>query len=275
MEKERFKGFRELIQAPLEEPDPRSYSLIIKLLDENQNQQNPFGMLIQTFTGKNFPNREAVSHWRHILENKKWMEQKMKRPVGIQVASIDYLEQQNTSTPSPKSGPQPGLATAAKGEDEGIKNLCFPGSHLEKLKEEMLRAKRYKHALSAIMLDVDDFEQLSETFTNAVADRVLTIIVKIIKKTIRTVDILACYSRDRFMLILPNTNKREAMELADRLRQNINQRTKRIEGLAEGVTSTLSVGQCSKEETSVDFLKRLESLLMEGKHKGKNAVYSM
>lgn len=77
------------------------------------------------------------------------------------------------------------------------------------------------------------------------------------------------------MLILPNTNKREAMELAERLRASINEKTKRIEALPTGVTATLSVGQCSKDESSNDFLKKLESTLIEGKKSKRDFVYAM
>jgi diguanylate cyclase (GGDEF)-like protein len=144
---------------------------------------------------------------------------------------------------------------------------------MEKLKEEMMRAKRYKHALSAILLDIDLFHKINENFSFKVGDEILTVIVKIIKKTVRAVDILTRSSGDRFLLILPNTNKREAAELAERLRQNIQDRTKRIKALPSGVTVSLSVGQSSKEGKSPEFMKSLEYTLEEGKKKGRNAVY--
>jgi len=123
------------------------------------------------------------------------------------------------------------------------------------------------------LLDIDEFRRINDLLSHKMGDQVLTVIVKIIKKTIRNVDILSRYSGDQFLLILPNTNKREAMELAERLRNNVHERTKRLEGLSGGVTITLSVGQCSKEDTSNGFLMRLESTLLEGKKKGRNSVY--
>ncbi len=268
-----FEGYKELIQAPLQQ-DQDSLDLIKQIFIElRSSQPNPFGMLLQKLTGKALSSREAIIHWRHILENKKGMEQKLGRTVGIQIAAMDYFAQQNAAQEVLfKTLEKPVEKTVSKPE-EWIERVYTPGYHLEKLKEEILRSKRYKHALSAILLDIDEFRRINDLLTHKMGDQVLTVIVKIIKKTIRNVDILSRYSGDRFLLILPNTNKREAMELAERLRNNVHERTKRLEGLSGGVTITLSVGQSSKEDTSNGFLKRLESALLEGKKKGRNSVY--
>lgn len=270
-----FEGFKELIQNPLEQSDPRSYDLIRKILTDKASISQPFCFIIEKLTGKNFSNREATAHWRHILENKKALEKSLKRVVGIQTAAVDFFEQQ-IPVPSVMTISEPVESTAqTKPGEEWIERVYTPGYHLEKLKEEMLRAKRYQHALSAILLDVDEFRKINDALTYKGGDKILTIIVKIIKKTIRTVDIVTRYSGDRFMLILPNTNKREAMELAERLRLNVSDRTKRVEGLPNGATITLSVGQCSKEDSSSEFQKRLLGTLEEGKRQSRNAVYSM
>ena len=123
-----------------------------------------------------------------------------------------------------------------------------------------MRARRYKHALSIIMFDVDLRTAAAQT-----AEKVVAVIVKMVNKAVRTVDILARHSDNLFLLLLPNTNKREALELAERLKDNICQRTNRISGLSEGIPITIAVGQCTKEDTASDFIKRLEHLIQAGK----------
>jgi len=152
---------------------------------------------------------------------------------------------------------------------EGFKDY----NYIEKLKEEMLRSRRYKHALSAILLDADEFHKVNEALSYQAGDKILAVIVKIIKKTIRNVDILTRYYGDRFLIILPNTNRREALELAERLRENVEKRTARIEGLPAGITITLSAGQSGTEISSSDFIRQLENTLVEGKKKQKNKIY--
>ncbi len=272
-----FDGFKELIELPLEKKDPKSFNSIKRMfLEEPSIQQHPFSTLLLRLVGKDFPNKEAIVYWRLILENKKSIEQKLGRTISIQAAAIDYFSQQNTAESFFKLSQTPPEAhLLTKSGEEWIERVYTPGYHLEKLKEEMLRAKRYKHALTAVLLDVDEFRKVNEALTYKGGDQILTLLVKIIKKTIRTVDILTRYSGDRFLLILPNTNKREAMELAERIRENVSTRTTKVQGLPTGVTITLSVGQCAKDDSSTDFLKRLVTIMEDGKRRGRNAVYNM
>jgi diguanylate cyclase (GGDEF)-like protein len=124
------------------------------------------------------------------------------------------------------------------------------------------------------MLEVDDFQKISQSSAFQPPEEILSLVVKIITKTIRIVDILYRYLDHRFLIILPNTNQREAAELAERIQQNIRERTKRIFGTA-GISTTLSVGQTMCESHSVEFIKRLETVLEEGKKRKCNAVYSL
>jgi diguanylate cyclase (GGDEF)-like protein len=272
-----FEGFKQFVRAPLEKSDPNSFERIKNLfLDISGVQSDPFRILVQKLTGKNFNGREAKEHWQRILGHKGDMEAKLGRRVSIGVTAIDYFDAiGNPKTSQIPNDPSNELAPLSEGinREEWINKIYAPGYHVKKLKEEMLRAKRYKHALSAILLDIDEFHKINQEYSFKVGDELLTLIVKIIKKTIRAVDIITRYSGDRFLLILPNTNKREASELTERLRQNIKERTKRIKGLTTGVTATLSVGQASRDDKSAEFMKSLENVLEEGKKKERNRVY--
>ncbi|HEX7511168.1 MAG TPA: GGDEF domain-containing protein, partial [Chitinivibrionales bacterium] len=228
-------------------------------------------------TDKTFRGREAREHWRKIIQHKRDMETKLGRRVGISPAAIDYFE--IIGSQSKQNIPSLGEALPHKNggnEDESESKVFSPTYHLEVLKKEMLRAKRYKHALSAILLDVDNFHTINERYSFKTGDDILSIIVKIIQKTTRVVDIIARYSGDRFLVVLPDTNIREAQELAQRLQLNVAERTKRIEGLDfSGVTATLSVGQMPGSGGSVEFIKHLETILQEGKKKKRNMVYAL
>jgi diguanylate cyclase (GGDEF)-like protein len=276
-----FDGFKELIQYPLEKSDPQSFELIKSIfLDVAHAKTDPFRLLVQRFSNKVYRGREAKEHWRHILSHKREIEAKLGRRVGIHAASIDYFDAFADAARRPLASPnntrkETDQAHGNINLEESIAKVYSPNYHLENLKKEMLRAKRYKHSLSAIMLDIDEFKKINELFSFKTGDEVLTLIVKIIQKTIRAVDILTRYSGDRFLIILPNTNKRESFELAERLRQNVSERTKRIHGLDSGVTVTLSVGQTTGAGSSTDFMKQLENILAEGKKKERNKVYAL
>jgi diguanylate cyclase (GGDEF)-like protein len=272
-----FSGFSELIEIPLSKKDINSLNAIKRIfLDEPSTINNPFSTLIYKLTGRELTNGDAINHWKKIIDNKRWLEQRIGRVIGIQAAAIDYFSLQTSVAPI-LSIPQalPAKQVSPKQSDDWIDRVYTPGYHLEKLKEEMMRAKRYKNALATILLDIDSFKAVNAALGTSGGDQVLTLIVKIIKKTIRTVDIITRYSGDRFLLILPNTNKREAQELAERIRENVAQRTKTIPNYANGVSITLSVGQCTKDDSSMDYLKRLVNTLVDGKGKKRNSVYVM
>jgi len=273
-----FNEYKELVQLPLEKSDPTSYGRVKDIFRDfaRNAHSDPFRLLIGSLSGEIYKGKEAREHWRKILQHKRDMEIKLGRRVGIAPASLDYFEVIGTEPNRglPPSG-EPQQRKEGGNEDESATRIFSPTYHLEALKKETLRAKRYKHALSAILLDVDDFHKINELFSFKTGDEILSIIVKIIQKTIRAVDIIARYSGDRFLIVLPNTNKREAMELAERLRLNVADRTKRIHGFDSGVTATLSVGQMSGTGGSIDFIKHLETILQDGKRKKRNMVYDL
>ena len=274
-----FSGFHELIKEPLATSDQRSFALIRQCFIEDPSEPlHPFSTLIRKLTGKPVPQNEAVTCWKQILKHKISLQQKLGRTVGIQTAAIDYFEYQSPVELLFRL-PGPASARPLSPKENMTESVYMQGGyHLEKLKEEILRAKRYKHALAVIMLDIDNFQPADTTSaTTPINDKVFTTIVNIIKKTIRTVDFFTRLSDCRFFLILPNTNQREARELAERIRNQIFERTKRLGLLSDGVHSILSVGQSTDKDSSIDFLKRIERLLDEGKRRNGNGngVYSL
>ncbi len=273
-----FDGYKRFVQEPLETSDAVSFNRVKSIfLDNPVASKDPFRVLIQQLTGKTFRDREARDQWQRILSHKEDMQAKLGRRVTVNVAAMDYFDViGNGASSHPSEAAHKMLQSLGSviNREEWLNRVYAPDYHVEKLKEEMLRAKRYKHALSVILLDVDHFHLINQEFSFKTGDEILTVIVKIIKKTIRAVDIITRYSGDRFLLILPNTNKREASELAERLRVNIQERTRSIKGLSSGVTATLTVGQSSKDDKSLELMKALEYNLEEGKKKCRNAVYA-
>ncbi len=274
--KEQFTDkFSRLVQSPLEESDPDSFNRINSLFDnEEADHNNPFAYLIKKISGKSYPEGKAESHWCKILENKAEMEAKLGRMVSIQTAAVDYFSTRGKPSKAKETTKEPEKQKGVSENDQWLMKVYSPSLYQDKLKEEISRARRYNHALSGVLLDVDQFHKINEDFSFKTGDEILTLIVKIIKKTIRNVDILARYSGDQFLIILPNTNQREAVELAERIRQNVHERTSRLHNLAHGITVTLSVRQCAGDEKASGFISNIEGTLKIGKQHGRNAVYT-
>jgi diguanylate cyclase (GGDEF)-like protein len=247
-----FDGYEELIRRPLEQSDPRSFALVRKLLDNAADAPAfPFSFLIRALSSAVISPGEAGVHWKKILEHKRRLELTLRRVVNIRTACIDYYDLLGIDT-------SPAAAQVAERKAAGTAQKTPERTSLyqERLREEMMRARRYKHALSVMLFDVDLGDAAPE-----IADKALTVIMKLINKAVRTVDIPARHTDGCFLLMLPNTNKREALELAERLKNNICLRINRIPELSiHSVRVIIALGQCSKEDTAADFIKRLERL---------------
>ena len=87
----------------------------------------------------------------------------------------------------------------------------------ERLGEEVIRAQRGRRPLSMLMLDLDDFKLVNDTFGHLFGDRVLTWTAELIRSTLRASDIPARYGGDEFAIILPETDAEEARRAADRI----------------------------------------------------------
>jgi diguanylate cyclase (GGDEF)-like protein len=87
----------------------------------------------------------------------------------------------------------------------------------ERLGEEVVRTQRAHRSMSVLMLDLDDFKLVNDTFGHLFGDRVLTWTAELIRSTLRASDIPARYGGDEFAIILPETDREEAGRAAERI----------------------------------------------------------
>jgi diguanylate cyclase (GGDEF)-like protein len=139
---------------------------------------------------------------------------------------------------------------------------------------EYERASRYKRPLSAIMMDIDLFKNVNDTYGHAAGDVVLRKIAEVCQQTIRSVDILARYGGEEFVVILPETTPSEAGLTAERLRQTVARTPMKI-GDLEVHNITLSfgvVGLDSNCKNIEELLDRSDQALYVSKNNGRNRV---
>ena len=91
----------------------------------------------------------------------------------------------------------------------------------ERLWEEVERARRYNYPISCLMIDVDRFKEINDTYGHQLGDKVLSELGRLLKNTTRVVDIVARYGGEEFLIVLPMTNLKGAQTLAERIRRNV------------------------------------------------------
>ena len=136
----------------------------------------------------------------------------------------------------------------------------------EMLEYEIKRAKRYKTALSLIIIDVDDFKTVNDTWGHLEGDRVLIELSRIYKSYARAVDIISRWGGEEFAIILPETDTDGAYKLSERIR-------KAIENLNLGYKVTVCAGVSTiKDEMDINkFIAAADKALYKAKE-CKNSV---
>lgn len=89
------------------------------------------------------------------------------------------------------------------------------------LKNEFNRSKRYNHVFSIILLDIDNFKIINDTFGHHIGDRILILFSSLIKQHIRKTDIFGRWGSDEFLIICPGTNNEGAKSLITKMRENV------------------------------------------------------
>ena len=152
---------------------------------------------------------------------------------------------------------------------------------------ECARAQRYHQPLSAVMIDIDHFQQFNNRHGHKVGDWILRIVAELCRRLLRNVDIIGRYGGDEFTVILPNTDLPGAAQVAERLRLTVEQVDKKTVHnhfkqvttgsliLAEALSLTVSLGvaaldsSCDNVEALIDHA---DQAMYMAKRAGRNRV---
>ncbi|HLQ23378.1 MAG TPA: diguanylate cyclase [Gemmatimonadales bacterium] len=143
---------------------------------------------------------------------------------------------------------------------------------MHKLEQEMDRAARYAARLTAMMIDVDNFKQINDSFGHLVGDKVLKQLANVLKREQRSVDVLARYGGEEFVVLLPETTVAESRNFAERILRRVASYDFGESG--RPVRVTISVGMASYPDSRVtdgqSLLKLADSNLYRAKVDGRN-----
>ena len=153
----------------------------------------------------------------------------------------------------------------------GIYNYRFFQLALEK---EWERAERYNRSLSCILSDIDNFKRINDLYGHPVGDKILREIAQLTSRSVRQSDYLARYGGEEFVILLPDTNLRNSLQVAEKLRKLIEAHT--FQPTEEPLKLTISLGVVSNEMPGVTSAGALVELadkaLYKAKREGKNCV---
>ncbi len=134
---------------------------------------------------------------------------------------------------------------------------------------EMERLKRYDHPLSLIILDIDFFKKINDTFGHMTGDQVLARLAAIAQSSLRVTDALARWGGEEFVILTANATLHSATLMAERLRTTIAQT---VFPTVEHLTVSLGVAECLPGEDWESWFQRADAALYRAKTQGRNQV---
>ncbi|MFH1102457.1 MAG: diguanylate cyclase [Pseudomonadota bacterium] len=159
---------------------------------------------------------------------------------------------------------------------DGLTKLFNSRHFYNQLQLEVDRTVRYNHKLSLLLLDIDNFKHFNDSYGHLEGDKVLRRIGEIIKICLRKMDSAYRYGGEEFTIILPETNAKEAIVVAQRIRTTI-ETEPFIPFIPSGkergvVTVSIGVSECIPKEDIADFIKRSDRAMYDSKRMGRNTV---
>lgn len=144
----------------------------------------------------------------------------------------------------------------------------------QELKKYFKRHKEEKKPLALLMIDVDDFKKVNDTYGHEAGDEILKKVANIISRSVRKFDLVGRYGGEEFIVVLPDADIEKAVEIAERIRKNVESQTFMIDSNEIKVTVSLGVAELLKDNPrSVnDLIKIADMRMYRAKVSGKNRV---
>lgn len=159
-------------------------------------------------------------------------------------------------------------------EHDGLSGLLNHRIIIDRLRGEVERSRREGTTLSIIMLDIDHFKRINDSYGHPVGDTVIAELARVLQRSVRSYDWVGRYGGEEFMLILPGSSFLAARQRAEQLRNAI--QTMSVEHGREHLHVTASFGVAAGFPTAHDTMLRLaDQALYRAKHNGRNCVIAL
>ncbi len=273
-------------------PDEKSRARLLRVLSDDRPEptrwlerisgwgrlegRDPFSAALEALFHVSLPEADAAVVFRSILDHRRALEERLGRDPGVRVAGVDFLTNIEPRLTNPvvvdEEDWQRALRSARSDPLTGLYNReVFHAT----LVREIRRAHRFRTELSLVLCDLDGFKEVNDRYGHLLGDRVLERIGSLLRRSIRETDLACRYGGDEFGIVLPQTDRLGAFEVAERIRVLAETRfgTEDVEGVR--VALTFSAGIASHPEdgaTATEIVARADAALYDAKAAGRNCV---
>jgi diguanylate cyclase (GGDEF)-like protein len=143
----------------------------------------------------------------------------------------------------------------------------------ENAKKLLLKFKLAYNNTGVIMLDIDDFKKINDTYGHGTGDLALIEVAKTIKKLLRKEDLLIRYGGEEFVILLPNCDLEDTYLIAEKIRKEVEKIKIPLQNKKLSLTISLGITTIKDEDKTIfDSIKRADKALYKAKKSGKNKV---
>jgi two-component system cell cycle response regulator len=159
---------------------------------------------------------------------------------------------------------------AKKAQIDGLTGLWNRGQFDHRLASELSLAKRTNDPLSVMMVDIDNFKSINDTFGHPTGDEIIRQVGQIITDCVRLEDVVCRYGGEEFAIVMPNTSSERASIAAERIRRKLNDGD--LNALGENIKVTASFGVAGSRGASDRTVRAADEALYRAKRCGRNRI---
>lgn len=140
------------------------------------------------------------------------------------------------------------------------------------LEREFERSKRYKRPLSLLMMDIDHFKSINDSYGHQAGDRVLRLVADVLRATVRSADVAGRFGGEEFMILAPETGSETVGLLGERIRSTVHSASVNAEDGVPQVTISIGIAttQLLHATTYEELVHLADDALYRAKHEGRN-----
>jgi len=153
---------------------------------------------------------------------------------------------------------------------DGLTGLPNRDAYQNRLEEELNRKSRYGGPLTLVIADVDFFKRINDNYGHLAGDKVLQLLAKAMRKSLRDVDFIGRYGGEEFVILMPETNAQEALAATEKLRIKVENSPFNFRKERVPITMSFGISEFHALEDGETVFERADKALYQAKAEGRN-----